>query len=58
MWDTYKKHLYRGCKETATGGTEQGDITEDEDAMYTFECPMEDINNPSKFKILIWTVKL
>ena len=56
MWDTYKKYLYRGCKETASGGTlmnEQGEFTEDEDAMDT---PVEDINNPSK--LLLWTVNL
>lgn len=59
MWDTYKNHLYRGCKEIASGGTlvdEQGGFTEDEDTMDTqFGCLEEDNNNPSKFSLL-WTV--
>ena len=55
MWDTYKKHLYRGCKETASQGTmvdEQGDFTEEEDTMDTLGCLEEDNNNPSKFILL------
>lgn len=35
---------------------EQGEFTEDENAMDTFERPVEDINNPSN--VLLWTVNL
>lgn len=33
VWDTYKKHLYRGCKDVANSTIPEinGDATEDED---------------------------
>ena len=51
VWDTYKKHIYRGCKETAGKGTlvdEQRDATEDEDTMDIFGYLEDNSSNPSK----------
>lgn len=31
MWDTYKKHLYRGCKDGVTSEVDSGNPSDDGD---------------------------
>lgn len=49
--ETYKKHLYRGCKKSGNTGSlmdEQGDVPEDEDTTDIFRYLEGYSNSPSK----------
>ena len=52
VWDTYKKHLYRGCREIASDVTPEEDVsntTEYDDTMDVTGCNLGAANSePSK----------
>ena len=54
VWDTYKKHRYRGCKENASSSTSEGGSREsddNEDSTMDFSEYVEESNSqPSKLK--------
>ena len=55
VWDTYKKHRYRGCRDNASnrGGDDEGDAIEDEDITMDMSGYFEEgSSEPNKSKFI------